>query len=376
MASASSISRGASPVRSACCSSPSTAPTSSRWSRRAATRSASYEGYRCWNRSRRSVIIDLKSPAGVETFLDLAATADVVVETFRPGVLDRLGVGYDTLRRSQSRPGAAVVPAVPGGHRNADPPRIRRARPGQQRPDVGSAGLADGPDLPAHADAEHGRDVPGRDRRCSPGSAPGSAPASGSTSRRRCAQGALLFTTQIWQEASDVGSAYHDGDGQDVPARASTSSMIFECADGEWLHVSVLSGLTPTQDGGRGHRLRRCAGSLDGNGHGRRGAGGARPATAGPVPGLGSGRADRSPPGQQPRGRGRDAGRRTCSTIPRRSPTTRVATVVDPDRREHDPDGRPHPPARDTRAASRGPSPGPARTTTKSSSPRRWRERR
>src|SRR5947209_4721087 len=57
----------------------------------------SYEGYRCWGRSRRSVTIDLKSPAGVETFVALAASADAVVESFRPGVLERLGVGYDTL---------------------------------------------------------------------------------------------------------------------------------------------------------------------------------------------------------------------------------------------------------------------------------------
>src|SRR3984957_7373553 len=40
----------------------------------------SYEGYRCWNRSRRSVAIDLKDPVGVDEFLRLATTADAVVE--------------------------------------------------------------------------------------------------------------------------------------------------------------------------------------------------------------------------------------------------------------------------------------------------------
>ena len=50
------------------------------------------------NRSKRSVSLDLKDPRGLETFLELVATADLVVENFRPGVADRLGVGYDAVR--------------------------------------------------------------------------------------------------------------------------------------------------------------------------------------------------------------------------------------------------------------------------------------
>src|SRR5437762_13619695 len=53
-----------------------------------------YEGYRCWNRSRRSVELDLKSPEGADAFRRLLTTADVVVESFRPGVMDRLGFGW------------------------------------------------------------------------------------------------------------------------------------------------------------------------------------------------------------------------------------------------------------------------------------------
>ena len=49
------------------------------------------------NRGKRSVVIDLKSTAGRELFLRLADDADVVIESFRPGVMDRLGVGYETL---------------------------------------------------------------------------------------------------------------------------------------------------------------------------------------------------------------------------------------------------------------------------------------
>jgi len=50
------------------------------------------------NRNKKSVTIDLKADAGREAFLDLAAEADVVFEQFRPGVVDRLGIGYEDVR--------------------------------------------------------------------------------------------------------------------------------------------------------------------------------------------------------------------------------------------------------------------------------------
>jgi crotonobetainyl-CoA:carnitine CoA-transferase CaiB-like acyl-CoA transferase len=46
------------------------------------------------HRGKQSLTLDLKAPAGVEALLRLAETADVLVESFRPGVVDRLGVGY------------------------------------------------------------------------------------------------------------------------------------------------------------------------------------------------------------------------------------------------------------------------------------------
>ncbi|TNE37982.1 CaiB/BaiF CoA transferase family protein [uncultured Roseovarius sp.] len=50
------------------------------------------------NSGKKSVVLDLKSDTGRAAFLDLAATADIVTENFRPGVTERLGVDYDTLR--------------------------------------------------------------------------------------------------------------------------------------------------------------------------------------------------------------------------------------------------------------------------------------
>lgn len=49
------------------------------------------------NRNKRSVALDLKEPADLEAFLALVRTADVLVENFRPGVMERLGLGYAEL---------------------------------------------------------------------------------------------------------------------------------------------------------------------------------------------------------------------------------------------------------------------------------------
>jgi len=50
--------------------------------------------YRNANRGKKSLSVDLKSEEGRELFMRLAEGADVVLETFRPGVVDRLGIGY------------------------------------------------------------------------------------------------------------------------------------------------------------------------------------------------------------------------------------------------------------------------------------------
>ena len=50
------------------------------------------------NRDKRSLVIDLKSPEGVETLRRIVPRYDVLIEGFRPGVLDRLGVGHAALR--------------------------------------------------------------------------------------------------------------------------------------------------------------------------------------------------------------------------------------------------------------------------------------
>ncbi|HEV7250173.1 MAG TPA: CaiB/BaiF CoA-transferase family protein [Shinella sp.] len=54
--------------------------------------------YLCANRGKQSIALDLKTPEGRQIVLDLAAKADVVVENFRAGTVERLGIGYEHIK--------------------------------------------------------------------------------------------------------------------------------------------------------------------------------------------------------------------------------------------------------------------------------------
>jgi crotonobetainyl-CoA:carnitine CoA-transferase CaiB-like acyl-CoA transferase len=55
------------------------------------------------NRNKKSIALDLKREEARELFLKLAATADVILEQFRPGVVDRLGIGYEVVKQINPR---------------------------------------------------------------------------------------------------------------------------------------------------------------------------------------------------------------------------------------------------------------------------------
>jgi crotonobetainyl-CoA:carnitine CoA-transferase CaiB-like acyl-CoA transferase len=68
-----------------------------------ADQSASSALFLSLNRGKRSIRVDLKSEEGKQVLLRLSRDADVLLESFRPGVLDRLGVGYERLREENER---------------------------------------------------------------------------------------------------------------------------------------------------------------------------------------------------------------------------------------------------------------------------------
>ncbi len=115
-----------------------------------AEQSASSALFLSLNRGKRSIRIDLKSDAGKDVLLTLVRTADVLLESFRPGVMDRLGVGYDRLR--EENPGL-VYCAITGYGQDGP----NRARSGHDMNYLGLNGIlgltgeADGPPISASA---------------------------------------------------------------------------------------------------------------------------------------------------------------------------------------------------------------------------------
>lgn len=82
------------------------------------------DSFLSFNRNKRSVTVDLKDPEVREQILELAASADVVVENFRPGVMDRLGLGYEDMRKANP----SIIYACSSGWGQDGP---YKKRPGQ-----------------------------------------------------------------------------------------------------------------------------------------------------------------------------------------------------------------------------------------------------
>src|SRR4029078_13042493 len=93
-----------------------------------------------WNRNKRSIALDLKKDADRETARQLIAGADVVIENFRPGVMDRLGIGAAAMTEGNLRP---IYCSRPGF--GADDPRA------QVRAWEGVVGAATGAYRESHA---------------------------------------------------------------------------------------------------------------------------------------------------------------------------------------------------------------------------------
>ena len=202
-----------------------------------------YSGFAMWDRSKRSVTVNLKQPEGLDAFLRLVDDADVLIETFRPGVTDRLGIGADALLARNPRLVYASCPAYPEGHRLAQRPgydALVQASSGQQWE---QPGWRMGPiflhvPLPSMAamflvpigilGALNSREETGK----------------GQHVRTSLFQGVLLFTTQIWTHIEKSRADFFGTMVKSYPPGVH-QEMIYEVADDEWVHTSIMSGLTP-----------------------------------------------------------------------------------------------------------------------------------
>jgi crotonobetainyl-CoA:carnitine CoA-transferase CaiB-like acyl-CoA transferase len=199
---------------------------------------------RVYNRSKRSLTLDVDQPEGRDVLVDLCATADVLVEASPPGVMARRGLAYDDLRDAFPRLVYCSVPAWPTGVRYADRPgyeALVHARTGQQWE---TTSFRSGPVF-LHSpvasfgamflvpigimSALHARERTGR----------------GQHVEVSLVQGVLSLTTQVWNWTDK---------GQFLLPKTHPPSVhqasIYECADGEWVHASTQAGITPTRSEG------------------------------------------------------------------------------------------------------------------------------
>ncbi|MDT5167105.1 MAG: hypothetical protein QOD02_420, partial [Mycobacterium sp.] len=104
---------------------------------------SAHPGYKVWHRGKRNAVLDLKDRDDHEVFLRLAAAADILVESFAPGVMDRLGLGYDTLAEINPRLIYASITGYGKNTRVADRPgydSLVMARTGLQFDQLGRVG--------------------------------------------------------------------------------------------------------------------------------------------------------------------------------------------------------------------------------------------
>lgn len=102
--------------------------------------------YFVWlNRGKESLIVDLASPEGKETLRGLLARADILVQNLKPGALDRLGFGSDSLRRTWPR----LIACSISGYGESGPLANRKAYDLLVQAESGLCSITGGPDEPA-----------------------------------------------------------------------------------------------------------------------------------------------------------------------------------------------------------------------------------
>jgi crotonobetainyl-CoA:carnitine CoA-transferase CaiB-like acyl-CoA transferase len=196
--------------------------------------------YVALNRGKRSIALDLKRPEGREAFLRLAAKADVVVESFRPGVMDRLGVGWGTL--VARNPG--IVLCSISGYGQSGPYRDRAGHDLNYAAIAGVLGLSGaGPGAAPHPLAVQLADIAGGGLWSAIGilAALAGRAASGGAGRWldvSMTDGAASFIGHELAVATVTGKAI--ARGAELLTGASPTYRVYETADGKFLSVGAL----------------------------------------------------------------------------------------------------------------------------------------
>lgn len=213
-----------------------------------------------WHRGKRRAVIDLGDPEGAEAFRRLALAADVVVETFSPGTMERLGLSYEAL--APDNPGLVwcSIPGYPRGTSLSARPGYdglvaartgllwdQRGRPGSPMFEIaGRPPPLPGVGVPEGLVRGAGRDGPLATRSARPSFAAGMLAVLGIAAALRAReitgrgqrvetsllQGALCAAALVWQRVGNPDAPLYwmwPADGRSVDG-------LFECADGRWVH--------------------------------------------------------------------------------------------------------------------------------------------
>lgn len=190
------------------------------------------------NRGKKSATLDLRKDADRAKFLELAKTADVVLESFRPGVMDKLGCGFDAVRELNPR----IVYAALTGYGQTGP---YRDRPGHDMNYRGYAGELDQTGLAGRGPAPGNcqvADLAGGSLTCLIGilAALFGARASGVGTFVDAAMldGTLAMQVLSLTAVRQMGQAQPRG--QDFLSGAMPNYAVYECADGKALAVGSL----------------------------------------------------------------------------------------------------------------------------------------
>jgi len=187
------------------------------------------------NRGKKSVTLDLRDPAQVEQFRQLVVNADVVLDSFRPGVMDKLGCGYETLKQFNPR----LVYAALTGYGHTGPYRDRPGHDMNYRGyagELGQNGAADGAPLVGNFQVA---DLAGGALTCVIGilAALMGARASGKGSFVDVAMLDGTLALQVLSLAAIRATGQPAPRGADMLSGAMPNYRVYECADGR--HVAL-----------------------------------------------------------------------------------------------------------------------------------------
>lgn len=185
--------------------------------------------FRTENRNKRSLALDLKQEGAQEVVARLAAQADIVIEGYRPGVAERLGIDYATLARSNGR----LIYCALSGYGASGP---WRERPGHDLSYLAAGGGLAFPGEWLGAPARSS--LPVAD--LAGGSCAAIALLAALAERNRSGRGARLDLSLF--EAAFFWAAMRHGlePGGDPRAHLFPANDVFECADGERIALGIL----------------------------------------------------------------------------------------------------------------------------------------